>query len=108
MSTAVKDYQFLTSEAINPIDMASCARAAEMLEKHYPGWAWAVNISGGVMNVHSLKLSGTWGFRIKLKDLDPAYHKVLLAGGEVLERYNKRRGRFDIDLHGVDPGKPDV
>jgi len=101
-------YQFLTSEAINGLDMSACMRAGEMLERHYPGWAWAVNISGGVMNVHSLKLSGTWGFRIKLKNLDPEYHKVLLAGGEVLERYGKRRGRYNMDIHGVTPGTPDV
>jgi hypothetical protein len=70
--------------------------AADMLHKHYPGWLWGVHVDdvGGVMKVLLLSVSGSWGFVIKLKDLDPEYRMVMRAGGEILERFNlSRRAR---------------
>lgn len=75
--------------------------AADMLHKHYPGWLWGVHVDsdGGVMKVMLLSVSGSWGFIIKLKDLDPEYRKVMRAGGEILERFNlSRRGRREGDI----------
>jgi hypothetical protein len=75
-------------------------RAADLLEKHYPGWAWAVQPDerGGVMNVFSLKLSGEWGWRFLLKDIqgDPkvADRRIVSAGGEILERFGVPRSGY--------------
>lgn len=73
--------------------------AAELLNKHYPGHLWAVNCDGKFLDVKNLYLSGQWGFRLKVdflhsgSDLDK---KVVRAGGELLERYRLKRGRFDV------------
>ena len=71
---------------------------AELLHRHYPGYLWGVTVTQGVLDVRCLNLSGQWGFTIKhmeafsASDLD---RKVMLAGGEILERYKQRRGRLD-------------
>jgi len=80
-------------------DYDTAKRIAETLHSHYPGHMWAVSCSAetGVANVYNLGLSGRWGFIIKLKDIihDPSMKKVIMAGGEILERYRLARGRLD-------------
>ena len=76
-------------------------RIAETLNKHYPGHLWGVtaNHETGVATVLNLRLSGRWGFIIKLSEIldDPHLKKVITAGGEILERYRISRGQFDQD-----------
>lgn len=76
---------------------------AAVLERHYPGYLWAVNVRGdqGIVTVHNLMLSGRWGFILKIKDLDTNLNAVMRAGGEILERYRLSRSRanFDAILH---------
>ena len=78
-------------------EMSVCKRVAEKLNDHYPGHLWGVNMVQGVIQVMNLGLSARWGFQIKEENLDPDYKKVLMAGGELLERYNIKRGRMDVD-----------
>ena len=80
-------------------DMLLSKQIGEALEKHYPGYLWMVDISGGMVNIHNLALHGQWGFRIKLVDAyhDPGMKKTIAAGGELLERYNMPRGKFNED-----------
>lgn len=80
-------------------DIALAGRLAEVLEKHYPGHLWAVKVdsSQGVAAVQNLRLSGRWGFMLKLRDLtyqDEIAREAMQAGGELLERYRLSRGRF--------------
>jgi hypothetical protein len=72
----------------------------EHLHRHYPGHLWAVNVGGGVVTVQNLSLSGKWGFRIFENEIDPDYKCVMRAGGELLERFNLRRGaaRDEVSL----------
>jgi len=88
---------FDLSEPHTHNDMLLARRIGEALETHYPGWAWAVSIDLGVVNVVSLKLSGTWGFTFKIEQITGDMKNVIRAGGEVLERFNARRGRFTVD-----------
>ena len=86
--------------AANDIVMAK--EMAEALHSAYPGHLWAVTCDGeiGFADVRNLALSGNWGFRIKLDEIysgSQFKHKVLMAGGELLERYRLRRGKFDAD-----------
>lgn len=72
---------------------------ADTLERHYPGWLWAVQPDerGGVINIFSLRLSGQWGYRLhtgKIQD-DARCRKAIEAGGEILERFRQRRGAYD-------------
>ena len=68
---------------------------AEVLEKKYPGWLWAVHADRGVVTVKSMLLSGNWGFLLHEDKIDNDYKTVVRAGGEILERYNQHRGRFN-------------
>lgn len=74
---------------------------ANLLEKHYPGWLWAVQPDkrGGVINIFSLRLSGRWGYRIKTKNIqnDPQHKLAVDAGGQILERFGFRRRAYDVN-----------
>jgi len=71
---------------------------AECLNTHYPNHAWAVtaNIETGIVEVYNLKLSGEWGFILHIDAMatDPGLKMVINAGGELLERYNVKRGEL--------------
>jgi hypothetical protein len=60
-----------------------------------------VDSTGGIASVYNLRLSGKWGFILKLRDIYGAdgMKKVIRAGGELLERYRMRRGTFDVDAY---------
>ncbi|MGH2902195.1 MAG: hypothetical protein ACRDK7_01160, partial [Solirubrobacteraceae bacterium] len=77
--------------------------AADLLEKHYPGWAWLLSPdeAGGVLNILALKLSGSWGYTLKLKDIqnDPQMRRVLKVGGELIERFGYRAGPFNAEAY---------
>jgi hypothetical protein len=78
-------------------------QAADLLEKHYPGWGWLLgpDEAGGVINIQAMLLSGSWGYTLKIKDLhcDPQLRKVLKVGGELLERFGYKAGPFDRDAY---------
>jgi hypothetical protein len=83
-------------------DMVLAKEMAETLHAAYPGHMWGVHVQGtqGVADIRNLALSGDWGFRIKLPAIYSASEfkrKVLLGGGELLERYRVSRGRVDHD-----------
>jgi hypothetical protein len=72
-----------------------------LLHRHYPGHFWYVdvNIRQGMINVKNFFLSGNMGFRLHLKGVFSASQverDVMLAGGELLERYRMARGAFDV------------
>ena len=75
-------------------DYDEAKRIAEVLNLKYPGHLWAVNVNQGVAFIKNMMLSGSWGFVIKVKDIDNDYKAIINAGGEVLERYNISRGRL--------------
>jgi len=76
--------------AVERQDVVLAKNAADLLEKHYPGYLWAVHVDseGGVMNVKNHRISYKYGFRLMLKDVyqDPGLKCVVRAGGEMLER----------------------
>lgn len=81
----------------------------DTLERHYPGWLWAIipDERGGVVAILSLRLSGEWGYRLKLTDVqgDPrvGMDKVMRAGGEILERFGVPRGTYRYDRWAAAP-----
>ena len=82
---------------IEAANQAISKEVAECLNAHYPNHAWCViaNVETGLVEVYNLKLSGSWGFILKIDDLatDPSMKLTIRAGGELLERYNvARRG----------------
>lgn len=92
----------------NPIgaanDIVMAKQMAEALHAAYPGHMWAVACDGqiGFADVRNLALSGNWGFRIKLDEIysgSQFKRQVLMAGGELLERYRMSRGKFNQDQY---------
>lgn len=73
-------------------------RYGEALEKHYPGWMWMINPDqdGGVMYIYSLRISGEWGYTLKTGEVQNDAHEkhAIMAGGEILDRYNIPRGKY--------------
>jgi len=73
-------------------------RAADMLNKHYPGYIWAVNVNseekGGVLIIKNFSVSYRYGYVLHIAKLDAKLKKVLMAGGEILERARMARGWF--------------
>ena len=69
----------------------------DILDQLYPGHLWNVIAStkNGIVRISIPTLmGGNWAYVIKWQDMSP--HKVILAGGELLERYGLPRGRFEL------------
>lgn len=84
-------------------DLVLAKTAADALDKAYPGHLWAVDVNGGMLNIRNLLLSGEWGYRIKVPSLYTASdltRRVLLGGGEILERFALARARFSEAQYG--------
>ena len=77
-------------------------RYGEALEKQYPGWLWMINPDqdGGVIYIYSLRLSGEWGYVLKTGEVENDAHgkAAIRAGGEILERFGIRRGKYKRKL----------
>ena len=77
-----------------------CKVVGDALERHYPGWMWAIQPDelGGILSIMALRLSGEWGYVFKLADLQGdakvAVQKVMRGGGEILERFGVPRGTY--------------
>ena len=95
------DQPIVLGKATDTLDFDMAKRCAEELMKHYPGYAWGVNVSSetGMVHVRNMTLSGEWGFQLKLASIinDPSVRLVVSAGGEILERFKARRGRASED-----------
>lgn len=86
-------------------------RCADLLNSHYPGYLWAVNVNstatGGVMFIKNFSVSYRYGYTLHIEKLDNKLRKVLMAGGEILERARLNRGRWlEEELKYID-GVPD-
>lgn len=73
-------------------------RAAVALEKHYPGWAWAVasNANGGQIIITARRLDPAWGYHLNLPNIqgDPSDRWAIKAGAECLHRYGFHASGF--------------
>lgn len=79
-------------------DVSLAKRAADMLNKHYPGHLWAVFVdtetTGGILVIRNLAISFNYGCVLHLSTVnnDPDLRCVMRAGGELLERARMKRG----------------
>lgn len=92
-------------------DELLAVRASELLQKHYPGYVWAVNVNsestGGVMTIKNFSVSASYGMVLHLQKLDNKLRKVIRAGGELLERARLSRARGQGFLAKTVDGIPD-
>lgn len=82
----------------NLADIELAKQTSELLQKHYPGHSWGVHVDSaqGVATIKNFRLSGNWGFVLHLSQFSASEYgkRVVMAAGELLERYNLSRGRF--------------
>ena len=95
--------------AIDAADLTMAAAIAERARKLCPGHPWAVTGShhDGIFVIKHLLLSEKYGFVMHVVDLKNTAdfdRLVRQATGELLERWNIKRGL--IDLHTFDHIKP--
>jgi len=87
------------SNTFKVYDHSLAKNIAEKLEDKYPGWLWAVHVMDGIVGVKSMRLSGNWGFVLHADKIDNDYKMVVMAGGEILERFRQNRGKFNDTLY---------
>jgi hypothetical protein len=88
---------------VTAADMALSKNCADTLLKHYPNHLWGVRVAQGLIYVRNLRLSGRFGFILKMNDFYSATDldkKLMQAGGEVLERYRMSREKMNADRTG--------
>ena len=90
------------TEQQDTYDLAMSKEIAEALNQQYPGHLWAVRVQGeyGVASIHNLMLSGEWGYRLLLDknySVSDLRARAIKAGGEILERFNVKRGKMNDD-----------
>lgn len=84
------------AETEDAVDMTMAKDIAETLYGHYPGHLWGVYVKSGVAVIKALNISSLYGYVLHYgKIANDAGHRarrVIMAGGEILERANMRRG----------------
>lgn len=88
------------SPQLNTNEYLLARRVAEKLHATYPGHLWAVDIQGSIVNVRDLAIDGRWGFTLHIPAMYSSSEfdrQVVMAGGELLERFKQRRGAVDHD-----------
>ena len=73
---------------------ALCRRMGGVLQKHYPGIRWYVdvNLDGGVSNVRCADISMGFGYVLHLNCSELELERqVVMAGGQILERFRVSR-----------------
>lgn len=85
---------------ISPNDLIMSRNIAEALHAHYPGQRWAITCEGatGLITIRNLWLSGTYGYVLKIGDISSIsalIHKAVIGAGELMERFNMKRGQFN-------------
>ena len=103
---ATKGFTF--GKASNLLDFDIAKRVSEILNKHYAGYMWAVNVDSdtGMVQVRNFSLSGLWGFNLHMKKVqeDVEGKLIINAGGEILERFRVRVGQANSNqLQGMTP-----
>lgn len=101
---------FLLADSSHPsipaADMELAVAVYHKLDEHYPGHQWRVNADheAGIVTVQLLYIdllrrNVKWGYVIHIARLngDPTCLAAVMAGGELLERFNlsRQRGRVD-------------
>jgi hypothetical protein len=100
-----------TIESASPADAtnaALCKQIGAVLGRHYPNHIWKLEVAAekGVVNVFLAIMSTLMGFRIPLVSSYSASEfekRVMLAGGELLERYRQQRGGLNDDEYRAAP-----
>lgn len=81
-------------------EMLMAKTVAEKLHSVYPGHLWAVDVQGSVINIRDLLTDGRWGVTLHIPavySISSLEKQVVMLGGELLERFNQRRGAYNAE-----------
>ena len=101
MSNNLNTYDSASYGATQTEDMQACHLAMTVLPKHYPDHPWLIGCEHFSGMIHCRLQYGTQevsnnghGFMLKLSTIlgHDGEKRIMLAGGECLERYNLFRG----------------
>ena len=89
-------------------NMMMAQAVSGLLLRHYPDHMWLVNadIRNGIINIFNPRVSTRYGYTVVVDDWlqeRVVGNKVMLAGGEILERAGLRRGRFNPEEYAALP-----
>jgi hypothetical protein len=90
----------IVADASTVKDIQLAKTLTGLLDKTYPGYVWFVDVNSnqGLINVKNLFLSGKMGFRIdmaKIYSISQLEKDLIMAGGELLERFDLARKWFN-------------
>lgn len=77
----------------SPMELAFLTACLVTLTKHYPGYRWGCETRGGMLFVRNKDLLGPYAYEIRLDFFDEK--RLIMAGGEMLERHNMPRAKID-------------
>ena len=91
----MSNYAVEAENTVLPWELDLCTRALRSLERHYPGYDWRAESYGCAIMVRNSTFSHgnkPWGFFLHIGRLPPGgiEHAAKMAGGELLERWNRR------------------
>lgn len=93
--------EFDEKDPFQAADLTLTGRVADVIQRHYPGHPWMIEVSHeqGVVMVSIPLFTGRHKYVIHINTLktDPALRTVIRAAGEILERYRIPRNRFNVD-----------
>jgi len=92
------------ADQITSPDQSLALEISGLLAWHYPGHKFLVHVNShptvGMAYIQHLSLSEKDGYQLKIGDLwgpNQIKQAAIKAGGEILERFNVRRGKADRD-----------
>ena len=91
--------EYIVTDITSTEDIRQMERAkmvGEILNQKYPNHLWMVSWQGGALVVKNLAISSHYGFILKDEsDYKVLSHNAMVAGGELLERANLARTKWN-------------
>jgi len=88
----------VSERAMTPAQEMRVAQAVYLvLVNNYAGHPWHVMCEGGLIRIRHMQLSADRGMTLGVDDLTPEGAEVMRAGGELLERFNVSREKYNRD-----------
>ena len=63
----------------------------------YPNYHWEIGMNQNIVFIKNSTLNNRMAYHIHINKIDPEGKTLMRIGGEILERYNVRRGRGTYD-----------
>lgn len=86
-------YVLCAEGELTALECGLAENTLRVLTRHYPGFTWGVDINGGVISIKVREFVTDMGYRLYILNCNDK--AVMMAGGELLERYYQARRKKD-------------